>query len=68
MQIAEERPELLDPITEAPVYLKVEAWLAGRQRTALHLEDILARRMSISIDIRARWRYQVCARVRIAPK
>ncbi|MGB8406325.1 MAG: glycerol-3-phosphate dehydrogenase/oxidase [Mycobacterium sp.] len=44
------RPELLEPITEAPVYLKVEAWYAAAAEGALHLEDILARRMRISIE------------------
>jgi glycerol-3-phosphate dehydrogenase len=44
------RPNLLDPITEAPVYLKVEAWYAAAAEGALHLEDILARRMRISIE------------------
>ncbi|HEX9833677.1 MAG TPA: glycerol-3-phosphate dehydrogenase/oxidase [Mycobacterium sp.] len=44
------RPDLLDPITEAPVYLKVEAWYAAAAEGALHLEDILARRMRISIE------------------
>ena len=44
------RPDLLDPITEAPVYLKVEAYYAAAAESALHLEDILARRMRISIE------------------
>ncbi len=44
------RPELLAPITEAPVYLKVEAYYAAAAEGALHLEDILARRMRISIE------------------
>ncbi|KKW62255.1 glycerol-3-phosphate dehydrogenase/oxidase [Mycolicibacterium elephantis] len=44
------RPDLLDPITEAPVYLKVEAYYAAAAEGALHLEDILARRMRISIE------------------
>ena len=44
------RPDLLDPITAAPVYLKVEAWYAAAAEGALHLEDILARRMRISIE------------------
>jgi glycerol-3-phosphate dehydrogenase len=43
-------PELLTPITEAPVYLKVEAFYAAAAEGALHLEDILARRMRISIE------------------
>ncbi|MCF6385549.1 glycerol-3-phosphate dehydrogenase/oxidase [Mycobacterium sp. MBM] len=44
------KPELLEPITEAPVYLKVEAVYAAAAEGALHLEDILARRMRISIE------------------
>ena len=50
LPMAEGRPELLTPITEAPVYLKVEAWYAAAAEGALHLEDILARRMRISIE------------------
>jgi glycerol-3-phosphate dehydrogenase len=44
------KPELLEPITDAPVYLKVEAAYAAAAEGALHLEDILARRMRISIE------------------
>ncbi len=44
------KPELLEPITDAPVYLKVEAVYAVVAEGALHLEDILARRMRISIE------------------
>lgn len=43
-------PDLLTPITEAPVYLKVEAAYAAAAEGALHLEDILSRRMRISIE------------------
>ena len=50
LAMAEGRPELLTPITDAPVYLKVEAWYAAAAEGALHLEDILARRMRISIE------------------
>jgi glycerol-3-phosphate dehydrogenase len=50
LDMAEGRPELLEPITEAPVYLKVEAAYAAAAEGALHLEDILARRMRISIE------------------
>ncbi|MUL67725.1 glycerol-3-phosphate dehydrogenase [Mycobacterium sp. CBMA 234] len=54
LDMARERPELLEPITEAPVYLKVEAWYAAAAEGALHLEDILARRMRISIEYQHR--------------
>ena len=43
-------PDLLTPITDAPVYLKVEARYAAVAEGALHLEDILARRKRISIE------------------
>jgi glycerol-3-phosphate dehydrogenase len=44
------KPDLLSAITEAPVYLKVEAVYAVAAEGALHLEDIMARRMRISIE------------------
>ncbi|HEY7051566.1 MAG TPA: glycerol-3-phosphate dehydrogenase/oxidase [Mycobacterium sp.] len=50
LAFAEDNPDLLNPITEAPVYLKVEALYAVAAEGALHLEDILARRMRISIE------------------
>jgi glycerol-3-phosphate dehydrogenase len=50
LAMAEDRPDLLGPITDAPVYLKVEAVYAVAAEGALHLEDILARRMRISIE------------------
>jgi glycerol-3-phosphate dehydrogenase len=50
LAMAEDRPELLNPITDAPVYLKVEAVYAVAAEGALHLEDILARRMRVSIE------------------
>ncbi len=50
LALAADRRELLDPITAAPLYLKVEALYAAAAEGALHLEDILARRMRISIE------------------
>jgi glycerol-3-phosphate dehydrogenase len=50
LALAADHRELLSPITEAPVYLKVEAVYAAAAEGALHLEDILARRMRISIE------------------
>ncbi|MGB0970038.1 MAG: glycerol-3-phosphate dehydrogenase/oxidase [Mycobacterium sp.] len=50
LKLGEDRPELLGPITDAPVYLKVEAAYAAAAEGALHLEDILSRRMRISIE------------------
>ena len=48
--IREREPDLLMPITAAPAYLKVEAWYAAGRRGALHLGDILTRRMRIAIE------------------
>lgn len=50
LALAVDRPDLLNPITEAPGYLRVEALYAVTAEGALHLEDILARRMRISIE------------------
>jgi glycerol-3-phosphate dehydrogenase len=50
LAMATERRDLLDPITAAPLYLKVEAAYAAAAEGALHLEDIMARRMRISIE------------------
>ncbi|PRI16563.1 glycerol-3-phosphate dehydrogenase [Mycobacterium shigaense] len=50
LALAAGRPDLLTPIAEAPGYLKVEALYAVTAEGALHLEDILARRMRISIE------------------
>ena len=48
--MAADQPDLLEPIAEAPVYLRVEAAYAAAAEGALHLEDIMARRMRISIE------------------
>jgi len=48
--LAAENSGLLSAIKEAPGYLKVEALYAVVAEGALHLEDILARRMRISIE------------------
>jgi glycerol-3-phosphate dehydrogenase len=50
MAFAEGNPELLQPITDAPSYLQVEAVYAAAAEGALHLDDILARRTRISIE------------------
>ncbi|MEO6794176.1 MAG: glycerol-3-phosphate dehydrogenase/oxidase [Mycobacterium sp.] len=50
LALADGRPDLLDPIAEAPAYLKVEAAYAAAAEGALHLEDVLARRTRISIE------------------
>ncbi len=50
LAMAKDKPELLQPITDAPSYLQVEAVYAAAAEGALHLEDILARRTRISIE------------------
>ncbi|MFI5720872.1 glycerol-3-phosphate dehydrogenase [Nocardia sp. NPDC051750] len=50
MALAADRPELRQPITAAPSYLKVEAVYAAAAEGALHLDDVLARRTRISIE------------------
>ncbi|MGW0044501.1 glycerol-3-phosphate dehydrogenase/oxidase [Rhodococcus sp. NPDC003348] len=50
LQLGAATPELLQPITDAPDYLQVEAVYAAAAEGALHLEDILARRTRIAIE------------------
>ena len=50
LALAADHRELLNPITAAPGYLKVEAAYAAIAEGALHLEDILARRTRIAIE------------------
>ncbi|WP_040865035.1 glycerol-3-phosphate dehydrogenase/oxidase [Nocardia exalbida] len=50
MAFAADKPELLQPITDAPSYLQVEAVYAAAAEGALHLDDVLARRTRISIE------------------
>ncbi|WP_405489578.1 glycerol-3-phosphate dehydrogenase/oxidase [Nocardia sp. NBC_00511] len=48
--LADGNPDLLQPITDSPGYLRVEAVYAAAAEAALHLDDILARRTRISIE------------------
>ena len=50
LQLASGASDLLEPITGAPGYLRVEAAYAAAAEGALHLEDILTRRMRVSIE------------------
>lgn len=45
------RPELGEPLSGAPEYLKAEACYAASHEGALHLDDILTRRTRISIEV-----------------
>jgi glycerol-3-phosphate dehydrogenase len=46
-----ERPELAQPLAGAPDYLAAEVWYAAAAEGALHLEDALARRTRVSIEM-----------------
>jgi glycerol-3-phosphate dehydrogenase len=50
LDLVGERPELGEPLEHAPRYLKVEAYYAASHEGALHLDDILARRLRVSVD------------------
>ncbi|MDT2010152.1 glycerol-3-phosphate dehydrogenase [Rhodococcus opacus] len=50
LDLASDKPELLQPITDAPAYLQVEVVYAAAAEGALHLDDILARRTRIAIE------------------
>jgi len=50
LDLVEAEPDLAQPLSTAPKYLKVEARYAVSHEGALHLDDILARRTRISID------------------
>ncbi|GDY29155.1 glycerol-3-phosphate dehydrogenase [Gandjariella thermophila] len=50
LDLALDEPELLRPVPAAPDYLRVEVVYAASYEGALHVEDVLARRMRISIE------------------
>ncbi len=50
LELIAERPDLADPLEHASRYLKVEAYYGVSHEGALHLDDILARRLRVSID------------------
>lgn len=50
LALLDERPELAEPLAEAPDYLAVEVVYAVTHEGALHLDDVLARRTRISIE------------------
>ena len=50
LELVAEHPELGEPLEHAPRYLKVEAYYAVSHEGALHLDDILARRLRVSVD------------------
>ena len=50
LAMADESPALRRPVPGAPDYLQVEAVYAASHEAALHLEDVLTRRMRICIE------------------
>jgi glycerol-3-phosphate dehydrogenase len=50
LELVGRHPELGEPLTGAPSYLRVEAHYAAAAEGALHLDDILTRRTRISIE------------------
>ena len=50
LDLVAEHPELGEPLEHAPRYLKVEAYYGASHEGALHLDDLLARRLRVSID------------------
>jgi glycerol-3-phosphate dehydrogenase len=54
LALADGDPSLLEPVPTAQEYLKVELRYGATHETALHLEDLLARRTRMSIETRDR--------------
>ncbi|MGN6132454.1 MAG: glycerol-3-phosphate dehydrogenase/oxidase [Nocardioidaceae bacterium] len=50
LDLVAEHPELGAPLEHAPRYLKVEAYYGASHEGALHLDDLLARRLRVSVD------------------
>ena len=50
LDLIAEHPELGEPLEHAPRYLKAEAYYGASHEGALHLDDLLARRLRVSID------------------
>ena len=50
LDLVAEHPGLGEPLVHAPRYLKAEAYYGASHEGALHLDDLLARRLRVSID------------------
>ena len=50
LELMRERPELREPIAGASHYLRAEAHYAASHEGALHLDDVLTRRLHVSIE------------------
>lgn len=54
LALIEEDPAWGEPLAEAPMFLRGEVLLAVRQEGALHLEDVLVRRVRLDLERRDR--------------
>ncbi len=54
LDLIQEDPELGKPLTNAPMFLRAEVLLAVRYEGALHLEDVLMRRLRLDLEQRDR--------------
>lgn len=54
LDLIQEDPELGKPLTNAPMFLRAEVLLAVRYEGALHLEDVLMRRVRLDLEQRDR--------------
>lgn len=50
LALVRERPDLGEPIVEGAGYLRVEAAYAASHEAALHLDDVLSRRLHVAIE------------------
>ena len=50
LALAADAPELLEPVPGAEEYLMVEMVWSAQREAALHLDDLLARRLRVSVD------------------
>ncbi|MDN5604629.1 MAG: glycerol-3-phosphate dehydrogenase/oxidase [Kocuria sp.] len=54
LDLVREDPELAQPLSHAPMFLRAEVLLAVRYEGALHLEDVLMRRVRLDLEQRDR--------------
>ena len=54
LALAEEDPSLLEPLEQAPRYLRAEVLYAARAEGAVHLADVITRRLRLDYEVRDR--------------
>lgn len=65
LALADENPSLLEPLPGAEQYLTVEVRYAATHEGALHLDDLLARRLRVSIETEHRGTQCAAATARV---